>query len=272
MAERQVLKLKARAKLNLFLGVTGKVGEKHSLDTLIVPVELYDDVYMEKADGVEISYDGKPSPYETDTVKKAVNLLKGRYFDGGVRINVIKRIPERAGVGGSSADAAAVVRGLEKLYGFTADAAVIAEIGSDVYPMYLDCPCRLKGVGKEVEKVAIPDGMKFVLVETGKGVSTKLCFDLYDSVGGENPDGDEIMKKLSAREYFTPINALYDGAVKSVPEIKDASDALSKAGFRCGMTGSGSGTFGYEYDEKVFEEKLSALKKSVGKKYRITTF
>ncbi len=272
MTERQVLKLKARAKLNLFLGVTGKADEKHFLDTLMVPVELYDDVYMEKSDEVEISYDGKPSPYETDTVKKAVNLLKGRYFDGGVGINVIKRIPERAGTGGSSADAAAVVRGLETLYNFKADAAVIAEIGSDVYPMYLDCPCRLKGVGKEVEKVAIPDGMKFVLVETGKGVSTKLCFDLYDSFGGENPDGDEIMKKLAVKEYFMPINALYDSAVKLVPEIAEAKKTLSEAGFYCGMTGSGSGTFGYEYDEKVFNEKLSALKKSAGKKYKITTF
>lgn len=272
MAENEVLKLKARAKLNFFLGVTGKAGEKHSLDTLIVPVELYDDVRMEKSDEVVISYGGKPSPYETDTVKKAVNLLRGRYFDGGVKIEITKRIPEGAGAGGSSADAAAVVKGMEKLYNFTADATVVAEIGSDVYPMYLDCPCRLKGAGKEVEKVAIPDGMKFVLVETGKGVSTKRCFDLYDSLGGENPDGDEIVAKLAAKEYFVPKNALYDSAVKLVPEIKDALEALSEAGFCCGMTGSGSGTFGYEYDEKAFNEKLSALEKSVGKKYRITTF
>ncbi len=271
MATEERLILEARAKINLCLNVTGKEGDKHTLDTIIFPVGLCDEVVMEKSPSFLLTYDGKVNPYDNDVVIKAVNLLKS-YFDGGVKIDVKKRIPERAGIGGSSADAAAVVKGLEILYGFTADYEVLERIGSDVPCMYFDRPCRMVGTGKTVFPIDAPEKIRFVLVTGAKGVSTKECFDLYDEIGGERGDVDDVLKKLSAGEYFTPVNALERSATMLSPEIGEVLSAVKSSGFYGGMTGSGSGVFGYEYSETAFSENLAKLKTTLSKKYRITTF
>lgn len=268
------LVIKARAKLNLCLKITGRAGNKHELDTLIVPVGLADTVIMEKSADVTIRYEGKEGLFDNDTVKKTVELLQSRYFDGGVGITIIKNIPEKAGVGGSSADAAAVARGLERLYGFTVAPELLAEIGSDVPAMYLDAPCRMRGTGKDTEPLLVPEGMKYALVIPERGVSTAECFRLYDIIGGENPDVEEIVARLKKKEYFAPKNALEKSATELAPEIGTAISALREAGFCAGMTGSGSGAFGYEYDAEAFDKKLKRLSALLDRKEYgiITTF
>jgi len=271
MATEERLILKARAKINLCLNVTGKEGDKHALDTIIFPVGLSDEVVMEKSPSFLLTYDGKVSPYDDDVVVRAVNLLKS-YFDGGIKVDIKKRIPEKAGIGGSSADAAAVVKGLETLYGFTVDGEVLERIGSDVPAMYFGSPCRMVGTGKTVLPVDAPETIRFVLVTGATGVSTKNCFDLYDKIGGERGDVEDVLKKLSSGEYFTPVNALERSAKTLSPEIGEVLTAVKKSGFYGGMTGSGSGVFGYEYSETAFSENLAKLKTMLSEKYRITTF
>ncbi len=261
---------KARAKLNFDLAVNGVEGAKHSLDTVIVPIELYDIVTVTEAEEDIVTYDGEERRFDNDTVKRTVALLRDRYSFGSVSIDVRKNIPEGAGVGGSSADAAAVVRALEEIFDFEVDMDLLPLIGSDMAAMYLDTPCRLTGTGREVTPIDIPEGMKFVLIVAGR-VGTEKCFATYDRIGGENPDVDGDIKKMQNREYFSPINALYDSAREIEPRIEKAMEILRRAGFLPGMTGSGSGVFGYEYDEKIFSEKVARIGE-LPEEYEIFTF
>lgn len=270
MGNNKVVVTKARAKLNLCLAVTGKVGAKHALDTVIVPIDLYDTVVVTKAEKTEIFYDGKKSPYSPDIVAVTIEKLSLKYNFCGVRVEITKRIPEKAGVGGSSADAAAVIRGIEKLYGFVVDDyGLLEELGSDLAAMYIDAPCRMRGIGREVEPIEVPDGMRFCLLLPKEGVGTRECFGRYDDIGGQNPDVDEIVRALQKREYFFPGNALTAAATELNADIAEGLRLMEEVGFRCGMTGSGSGVFGYEYDDEKFETKKSALFAKVGKKYRV---
>lgn len=269
MESSERLEIKARAKINLCLNVTGKCGEKHALDTVMTPVNLYDTVFIRKSDGFSVTYAGQPSPYSSDVVKKTIEALKC-YFNGGVEIDIIKRIPEKAGVGGSSADAVATVRGLEKLYGFKADSDLLERIGSDLPSMYFDRPCRMRGTGKEVEPIYMPENIKFVLVTGVEGVSTKECFDTFDTVGG-TADVDGIVESLKRGEYFIPQNALGKSARILSPDIALVISAMERAGFSAEITGSGSGVFSYEYSEEKYREKITKLRSILDEKYKIIT-
>lgn len=270
MQSEKLVKL-ARAKINLCLNIIGTDGAKHLLDTVMMPIDICDTVTMSLSDKNEVFYDGKISPYPFDTVKRTLEAFQ-KFHDGFVRVDITKRIPEKAGIGGSSADASCVARGLEEMFSIKIDMDLLSDIGSDVPSMYLDCPCRMVGTGKEVMPVGLPKGMKFLLVTGVQGVSTKECFDLYDKIGGENCDVDDMLRRIKNREYFLPTNALQRSACILSPEIEKVLNTLHECGFYAGMTGSGSGVFAYEYDEEKFDEKKAKAISVLKNKYLITTF
>lgn len=144
-----MLEISAPAKINLALDVTGKEGRLHTVDTLIYPVSLHDTVGMKPSDVTTVKYVGKRGVYPGDTVLKTLELYKKIYGERGVEIEIIKRIPEKAGLGGSSADAAAVARGLEELFLYpSVGAEKLLEVGSDVPAMYENSPQRATSFGK----------------------------------------------------------------------------------------------------------------------------
>ena len=117
------IRLKARAKINLTLDVTGKREDGyHLLETIMQTVALYDGIYMKKLDKPEIKLKTN-LPWlpvdERNLAWKAARI----FFDAtkkdpdGIEIRITKRIPTQAGMGGGSADAAAVLRALNRHYG-----------------------------------------------------------------------------------------------------------------------------------------------------------
>ncbi len=246
----------------------------HVLDTVMTPVDLYDTVTLAKScDGkISVFYDGKESGYKFDTALITAERIAARYNLGGVKIDIKKRIPEGAGLGGSSADAAGVARGMEELfkYGKT-DTAILAAVGSDVCAMYFDAPCRVRGIGEEVTPVEIAKKIYFAVCVCKDGVGTKECYETYDKVGGEGKSGEETVKALKSGEYFYPVNDLYPAAVAINPTVKLMREAVERAGFISGMTGSGCAVFGYEYDGKAFKDKSDRLKNLANGKFEIIT-
>lgn len=268
------MEIEARAKINLFLKITGRRENMHVLDTVMTPIDLFDTVIIKRTfdDEARVYYDGKESAYPSDTALKAARLIRKRYNLGGVRIDITKRIPEGAGLGGSSADAAAVARGMEALFNYgKTDISILTEIGSDVYPMYFGETVRVKGIGDEVTPLKIARKPKFILCVSKKGVSTEKCYGLYDIIGGEDGEANEIVEALKNGESFIPCNDLYPAAVKLNPEVRLMREALEKMGFTAGMTGSGCGVFGYDYDEEAFEIKAERLRAEAHGKFEIYT-
>lgn len=237
----------------------------HLLDSVTTSVNLADVVTVCcRADGrVTVSYDGKPSPYENDVVKKALGSISDKLFPIGLDVAVEKRLPECAGIGGSSADAAAVIFLADKLYGIFSRGYTIADaekVGSDVPLMLSGGFNRLVGTGANIQKIAAAD-LNFVLLCGGKGVSTAECFALFDKTYPQKSfspsDNDALTAAVGGGNVleiarFTD-NALSLPAEKLCSAIAERKARLMRAGAASAfMTGSGSGVVG------LFEDKESA--------------
>lgn len=232
--------IEARAKINLCLNITGVSGGMHLIDTVIAPIGLCDTVTVKVSDTIRVAYtDGRR--YQNDTALKAAKLICGAYGLKGADILIEKRIPEGAGMGGSSADAAGVARGIREVYGLPdIPASILIRIGSDVPAMYAGRPVRVRGSGEEVTPVEIKRYMGAVVIPD-YGISTAEAYATYDRIGGDKADIDGFLKGDSPAA-----NALQRAALTIKPELEVLLKILKEAGFsQAVMTGSGSGFIGF---------------------------
>ena len=254
-----IMETYARAKINLCLAITGIKNGRHLIDSVFAETFLADRVVVEKStNGISVVYtDGRK--YENDTALKAALLLSGLYGIRGVSITVEKNIPEGAGLGGSSGDAGAVLRGMEKVFGLPETPTNLSlTIGSDVPYCRVGGNKRVSGLGETIKDVLLPK-LYHVLVLPKSGVSTAECYALYDKIGGENADVDAFLREI---RYGLPEckNALQKSAVKLNGAVGRGLELLKKAGFSAGMTGSGSAVFGLEKNFSEYSKKINLLR------------
>jgi 4-diphosphocytidyl-2-C-methyl-D-erythritol kinase len=159
-AGRGGLRLRAPAKVNLALEVTGRRADGyHEIDTVMTTLDLADEVRLTPADRFEVRIEGPQAAgidASDDLAGRAARLFAeraGRSLD--VRVEVTKRVPHAAGLGGGSADAAAVIRGLNTLWQLEWPVARLAEVAADVgsdVAFFLQCgAARCTGRGEIVE-------------------------------------------------------------------------------------------------------------------------
>lgn len=252
------MRVEAEAKLNLCLAIKGTDGNRHIIDSIFVPAGIKDIIYVEKSEKTSVSYtDGRK--YERDTAAAVAEAVSRRYGTGGARILIEKRIPEGAGLGGSSADAGAVARALDALYRIGGiDPRLLVSIGSDVPYFYFGGAARVSGTGEVCTPLSLPPLLKTVLVPSGT-VNTGECYRLYDETGGENGDVDAFLEELLTGRIPKPFNALRHAAQQLNPMIEKGISILEKAGFTAGMTGSGSAVFGLESNPADYIYKTRKL-------------
>ncbi|MEN6595059.1 MAG: 4-(cytidine 5'-diphospho)-2-C-methyl-D-erythritol kinase [Clostridiaceae bacterium] len=252
---------RAYAKLNLTLGVLYKRSDGyHALDSIMQSIDLCDTVSIERASDIVVTSTGMLLPYD-NTVRRAAEqyrALTGR----GAHIRVTKRIPAEAGMGGGSADAAATLLGLQKIYG-EADEKTLFELGASVGA---DVPFCMRGGVQRAEgigEVLTPlRGMKlfFLVVKPKEGVSTKKLFSML-KLPRIMPETTACIKALAVGDLgaLAPLlyNALEEPAIELVPEIGAVKTALLEAGALAAcMTGSGSAVFGLFETRELAETAL----------------
>ena len=255
---------RAYAKINLTLGVLYKRTDGyHALDSVMQTIDLYDSVTIERANDIVVTSTGMLLPYD-NTIRRAAERdrsLSGR----GAQIRVVKRIPAEAGLGGGSADAAATLKGLQKLYGEVDEKTLFeigASVGADVPFCMRGGTQRAKGIGDVLTPIR---GMQLHLIvaKPKEGVSTKKLFSLL-KLPRTMPDTTACMRALGEGnlDALCPLlfNALEEPAVELVPEIGRVKTALLNAGARAAsMTGSGSAVFGVFGSQEEAEAALPAL-------------
>jgi 4-diphosphocytidyl-2-C-methyl-D-erythritol kinase len=266
-----ILQLKAPAKINWFLKITGKRDDGyHDIISLMHCVNLYDTLEVEHAETINIGSD-LTIPPEDNLVYKAASLLK-QYaaYRGGAKITLQKNIPVSAGLGGGSSDAAYALIGLNRLWelGLNQDElnTVGIKIGSDV-PFFMNCPCALvEGMGEKVYPVQINSSFVILLVKPPVAVSTAWAytsFDRQDEAGLTKKPVDiklicyalESGNLLSLKNLTC--NDLEQVVISKHPVIgKIKGMLLEKGAVFSAMSGSGSAVFG------VFESKEAALSAS----------
>jgi 4-diphosphocytidyl-2-C-methyl-D-erythritol kinase len=247
------LTLRAPAKLNLclYLGRPRDDG-LHELRSLFCPLTLSDRIVVTESEADEVVCPGVDGP---NLAEAALAGLRARgWLRPPVRIEIEKRIPVAAGLGGGSADAAAVLR----LAGDEVDGLpeLAAELGADV-PSQLDPALALVGgAGEVVEPLPPPRHFGVVLIAADDGLSTAEVYAETDRLGlGRDPDElDSIAAELrevagrgaSPLEYRELlVNDLAHAALSLRPAIGGALTALKDAGAEVALvTGSGPTAFG----------------------------
>ena len=236
--------------MNLTLGVTGRRSDGyHTLDSLMVTTDLCDDVTVTRCREVIVTCTGMFLPYR-NTLRAAAEryrALTGR----GARIHVYKRIPVEAGLGGGSADAAAVLRGMQRLYGEAEERDlydIALRVGADVPFCLQGGLCRAQGVGEVLTPFRLGAPLHLVLAKPAAGVSTRALFERLN-LPQPLPDTARAMAALSGGDVraLGPLlcNALQAEAEALVPEIGTLRQRLLALGaLGACMTGSGSAVFG----------------------------
>jgi len=271
-------KEKAYAKLNLSLRVGERVNGFHEIDTVVTTVDLYDIVTVEtrRDDKINMIPAGlKKYQYDCtpihDNAYKAAALFAEKYSTGGVNVTVRKRIPLSGGMGGSSTDAAAVLRAMARLFKIEDDMSLLAnQLGSDTAYLLHGGFARLTGRGEIIENLSVKRKMCFAVVYPECGCNTTDCFRAFDETGKRvvnKKDVDDLIAFLCGEQTDFKIglagckNDLFVPACELVPAIKkvyDAVKALSPDAVF--MTGSGSTVCAVYSEEPLVKWAVDKLK------------
>ncbi len=248
----------AKAKINLFLSAGEKAANGyHPVDTVMQTVSLSDTVRIAKADsGIHLTLTGADLPADESNLayRAAALFLQAFSVDSGVDIALHKEIPAGAGLGGGSADAAAVLRGLRALFDIPCDTQRLCEmgalLGADVPFCVRGGACRGEGIGERLTPCAPLPPCCVVIAKPNVGISTAAAYAAVDAlVPVEMLSADGMLHALSEGKLHDICNHLYnrfeDAVYPNYPQIAALTDKLVAAGARGAiMTGSGSAVFG----------------------------
>ena len=192
--------LKAYAKINPVLNVTGILNNGyHGIDTLMQSVSLSDDIYISDAEGISIICEGVELEKNT-AYRASVLFFEKLNIKPNVSIRIEKHIPSGAGLGGGSADAAAVLNLLNKKYGFplTSDELlkIALKIGADVPFCVLGGTKRSEGIGEKLTNIEFNKKYFAVILKTATKPSTALMYKKLDEF--KNYNHPDTVKFISA--------------------------------------------------------------------------
>jgi 4-diphosphocytidyl-2-C-methyl-D-erythritol kinase len=245
--------VRAPAKLNLCLYVGPRRDDGlHEIRSLFEPLELADELLVAEAGEDQVVCEGIEGP---DLTATALAALREQGWDGPpLRIEVTKRVPVAAGLGGGSADAAAVLRlAMGEVEGLR---AIAAGIGADVPSQLQPRPCLVAGAGEVIEPAPPPGEHAVVLIPQAEGLATAEVYAEADRLGSPRGEAElEAIRRrlrdaveaggspLTYREHL--VNDLQPAAISLRPAIEEALAALEEAGAAHAMvTGSGPTAFG----------------------------
>lgn len=181
------MKLKANAKINLTLDVIGKRDDGyHLIDSVFQSVSLCDEISVEKCDNITVRCsDSTICDNSNIAYKAAQKFFEFANISGGARIVIKKHIPLASGMGGGSADAAAVIVALNKIYKTNLTDQQLCEIGlsvgADVPFCIMGGTARVGGIGEQMSKLPDMPDCAILLVKHGTKLSTADMYKKIDS-------------------------------------------------------------------------------------------
>lgn len=266
--------MKAYAKINLGLDVVKRLENGyHEVRMIMQTVGICDELDLERIEqGIELTTDhGELPADENNLVYQAARLMLEHYgIASGIRIHLKKNIPVAAGMAGGSTDAAATMKGMNRLFDLGAELGELMElgvrIGADVPYCVLGGTALAEGIGERLTALpSVPEA--YVLVaKPDISVSTRYVYEHLDAEGiTHHPDIDGMVQAIEAGSLQGVLerleNVLERVTVTSYPVI----DTLKKKMCELGavgslMSGSGPTVFGIFTEKKQAEEAGSRIK------------
>ncbi|SIS62227.1 4-diphosphocytidyl-2-C-methyl-D-erythritol kinase [Salimicrobium flavidum] len=248
---------KAPAKINLSLDVLHKREDGfHEVEMVMTTIDLADRVelsYLEE-DKILLEAESRYVPNDERNLAYLAAKKMKEYFSvtGGVHIKLTKHVPVAAGLAGGSSDAAAVLRGMARLFELDTTpgelAQIGAQIGSDVSFCVHGGTALATGRGEKIEELPAPPPCWVVLAKPPIGVSTKTIYQALDIKEAHHPDTEAMVMALREEDYEKICrhtgNTLEGVTVQFHPEVAQLKEHMLQAGADASlMSGSGPTVF-----------------------------
>jgi 4-diphosphocytidyl-2-C-methyl-D-erythritol kinase len=271
----ETLHLESPAKVNLRLEILKRREDGyHELRTLLQKISLHDTLHfsLKKEKGVSINTDHPKLPIGKDNLvyKAAQSMLKVSDYKGGVCIEIEKRIPLGAGLGGGSSNAATTLKAMNQLLKSNLSKKELMEmgleIGADVPFFFLEGAAIGLGIGEQLKKKELPI-LWYVLIYPNFEVSTRWAYENF--VLTNQQFHFNLHKFLRTPEGISRIllNHLEEVVSEKYPQISIMKKILLSAGaLGTLMTGSGPTVFGLFPEGKSAAGAYEKIRKLVGRK------
>lgn len=259
--ERSMRK-KAYAKITLSLYAYQDHGGL-KFKNVIVPLDLFDMVYLEKSETMLVSTNKAYLPNDRrNTVYRMIDLIKSRFqIEDNFKVHIVKNIPAQSGLGGGSTNAATVLNMLNDMYGLNLSdnekMEIASQIDEDTPYCVFNRPSLVEGIGEILTPIDLNVDLYYLLVKPSFGVSTKTFlrrfndFDThYDYIS------DAMAKACTAGSYGDIVANRYNSFQKKVvdnyPKMIAVIDRLESLGLDAvGMSGSGTCVVGFAKDQET---------------------
>ena len=266
---KELLHFESPAKVNLRLEILRKREDGyHEIKTILQKISLQDTLYfsLRKGKGVSIKADSPNLPTgKANLVYKAVrSMMIESGYRGGIRVDIKKRIPLGAGLGGGSSNAATTLKAMNELLNLNVSKKRLMEmgleIGADVPFFFLEGAAVGSGIGERLRKVELPV-LWFVLIYPNFEVSTRWAYQNF--VLTNQRIHFNLQKFTKTPEGISRIflNHLEEVVSKKYPQIENMKKILCSAGALAAlMSGSGPTVFGIFSDEQSSTEAYGKIK------------
>jgi len=278
------LEKESPCKVNLLLNILGKRPDGfHELETVMYPISVFDRLsFSQGGKGIELTCSDRGLPTDSRNLvyRAAEAFFRATGIKEGVRIQLEKKIPMAAGLGGGSGNAAVTLLGLNELFdrplGAERIQEIAASIGSDV-PFFLQRkPALAVGRGEKIQSLdSFPalHGRAFLLVHPGFGISTPWAYQQLarfpDALNGQRGRAQKLISLLrkdklqnAGHEFY---NSLEAPALEKYPLLALFQEFLREKGAEAAlMSGSGSSTFAIVKSRAAAEELAEKFKGKFG--------
>ncbi|XP_016136615.1 4-diphosphocytidyl-2-C-methyl-D-erythritol kinase-like [Sinocyclocheilus grahami] len=253
-ALKELRNLPAPAKINLFLHITGRRADGyHLIESVFQLIDWQDTVHLSLREDGQISREdlvscaGAELPPDDLCIRAARALQQATGCSLGAHIQLEKRIPAEAGMGGGSSDAATCLLGLNRLWNLNQPLSTLEQIGiflgADV-PFFLrGRNAWVSGIGEQIEPLndgILPTSQTLVIIKPKNGLSTAAIFG-HEALKRDTPHA--ILAVFAENPYGFGRNDLQTVAALIEPQLCQALAVLEKQGLKPRMTGSGSAVF-----------------------------
>lgn len=270
------MKIRAFAKINLALDVVSERDDGyHELKMIMAPITLHDLITIEVTDkpGIILTTNSSRVPTdERNIMYKVAQAVMEKYkITKGIKMHCMKHIPSQAGLAGGSADGAAVIKAMNRLFklhmSYEDMVELTKDIGSDIPFCIYNRLAVVSGKGEQFEFIHSSFNTNFLLVKPSQGVSTKRSFNALDMSTALHPDIYKMKAALIHEDYQGVVdtlgNTLEEPSIDFVPEIATIKKEMLELGFDGAlMSGSGSCVFGMTNDEEILHKGYEYFKES----------
>ncbi len=273
------------AKINLTLDVkAAREDGFHEVSMIMQQVRIWDDLHLEITEDDRIHFTSNVSflgEGDNNIAYRAAVLMKERFgLKGGLSIQMNKRIPIAAGLAGGSTDTAAVIRGINRLYGLGLTRGQMmqigAELGSDIPYCIVGGTCRASGRGEWIQRLAVTMPFAYViLVKPSFGISTPWAYKMFDrQVITRRPDEAAMIEAIGSGDLdrigAEMVNLLEPAAFHKFPVLVKIRQDLAELGANgVMMSGSGPTIFALFDKRKNATNALYTLRRQYPQRYQV---